>query len=111
MKVIYKTITTGSSAIVVPVTIKETITYNTIKGVTETAPPVTEVNIKKFTETEQTEKPVTIEKDKTVTEKIEQTVTEKVEKPVTYTVVDTKVVPTTTVEVVTTAVPTGQLLV
>lgn len=102
MKVIYKTTTTGSSAIVVPVTIKETIAYTTVKGVTETAPPVTEVNIKKFTETEQTEK--------TVTEKIEQTVTEKVEKPVTYTVIETKVVPTTTVEVVTTAVPTGQFL-
>ena len=93
-----------------PVTTKETITYTTIKGVTETAPPVTDVKIKNFTQTEQTEKPVTIEKDKTVTEKIEKTVTEKVEKPVTYTVVETKVVPTTTVEVVTTVVPTGQLL-
>lgn len=87
-----------------PVTIKETITYSTIKGVTETAAPVTEVKIK------QTEKPVTIEKDKTVTEKIEKTVTEKVEKPVTFTVVETKVIPTTTVEVVTTVVPTGQFL-
>lgn len=93
-----------------PVTIKETITYSTIKGVTETAAPVTKVKIKIFTETKQTEKPLTIEKDKTVTEKIEQTVTEKVEKPVTFTVVETKVVPTTTVEVVTTVVPTGQFL-
>lgn len=93
-----------------PVTIKETITYSTFKGVTETAAPVTKVKINNFTEAKQTEKPLTIEKDKTVTEKIEQTVTEKVEKPVTFTVVETKVVPTTTVEVVTTVVPTGQFL-
>ena len=60
--------------------------------------------------------PVTIEKVKTATETVvkpttlENTVTEKVEKPVTYTVVETKVVPTTTVEVVTSFVPTGQFL-
>ena len=54
--------------------------------------------------------PVTIEKVKTATETVENTVTEKVEKPVTYTVVETKVDPTTTVEVVTSVVPTGQFL-
>ena len=69
-----------------------------------------------FTKVIEKTSPVTIEKVNTATETvirpttIENTVTEKIEKPVTYTVVETKVVPTTAVEVVTTVVPTGQLL-
>ncbi len=96
LKVIYKTITTGSSAVVVPVTYKKTLSFTSTKENFETAPPVTIPKEKVLTETET---PVTIEKEKTVTEKIE--------KPVTYTVVETKVVPITSVEVLTKTNPTG----
>ena len=93
MKVVYKTITTAESSIVVPVTTTVTLALTSTKVVQITSP-------------------VTIEKLNTATETIIEPTTivnEKTE-AVTYTVVETKVVPTTAVEVVTTVVPTGQLL-
>ena len=54
--------------------------------------------------------PVTIEKVNTATETVIEPTTIENEKTVTEKVVETKIVPITTVEVVTTVVPTGQLL-
>ena len=99
MKVVYKTITTAGSSIVVPVTSTLTLTLTSTKVVKKTS-AVTIEKVKTATETKE------IVKTATATE--ENTVTKIIEKPVTYTVVETKVVPTTTVEVVTTVVPTGR---
>ena len=99
LTVVYKTITTAGSSVVIPVTSTVTLTLNSTK--VETATETKEI-VKTATATEEVIKPTTIEK--------ENTVTRYVKKPVTYTVVETKVIPTTIEEVSTSFVPTGQFL-